>query len=688
MAMVKPTALAKSAFDANTSEFFAFTSNGGNQIVKNKITIRLNSNNSVVYTNTQETFGFGQTVPSGTLTNGVYYNYFFNTYDINNNESPNSNVIPFYCYTAPTLFFTNITNNATIESSNYLFNVEYNQTQGELLDNLKFILYDINGTILAESNTFYSTDAPPVQFSYMFSGMENNTSYRIKAEGSTINGTTITTGLITFEVRFENPAVYTRVDLENKCHDGYVQFRSNLVFIDAQSNPSPPVYISTTSVDISDFGSWVEWGQGYEVPSSFLLRLWMTPALLGEFCKMWNNSNAGDYIQLNLIRNIPYGESGVKDYIEFVGKSGNNFTNIYSNKVELMNNLSEFFLWVKKVDNTYEFVIEVISRTPNELTWNPEPGDINNVEFNKITDIFWQDESFDSSPAENYIMDTNTMFPITNTKISNGIFDHIDITRDTTLTYTTDLPVWTYNTILDCDFNNNINGGNTNILLSQLQELKIKRREKGTFNWVTLKDIPIETVADINVAYQDSFVPSFKTFQWALVPVLNGSIEGEYVIGELEVFFDGVFISNSEKIFKLYNAVVYGGTTANKNIGMLQPIGSRYPIFIDNSIVNYQTGDITGTLLGYNFDQTRKINRADVVKQTQDFIEFLNDGTAKVITDWNGNIKLVRISPSPTISYNSSYGNGVTQVTFNWTEQGQYDNQEDLYYNNLIEVLS
>lgn len=688
MAMVKPIALTKNAFDATNNEVFSFTSSGGNQVVKNKITIRLNSNNSIVYTNTQETFAFNQTIPSGTLANGVYYNYFFNTYDVNNNESPNSNVVPFYCFTTPILNFTNITNNGTIESSNYNFIVQYSQEQGELLDNLKFILYNSSGEVLLESDVLHSTAIPPLQLSHYFNGMENNTSYKIKAEGSTVHGTNISSNTIDFEVRYENPAVYTKIDLENKCHDGYVQFRSNLVFIDGQSNPDPPIYIADTLVDLGEIGNWVEWNQGYDIPSSFLLRLWFEPSLLNEFCKMWNDSNLNNYLQLNLIRGIPTGGSVVKDYVEFLAKNGNEYTKIYSNKVDLLNNLSKMFLWFKKSGNVYELVIEVQERTSNVLTWNPEPSDINNVEFNKITDLFWQDESYEHKDTENVVLDIENIFPITNTKISNGIFDNIDVTKDTSISYTVTFPDWTYYTILNCDFNNNINGGNTNIMLSQLDALKIRRREKGTFNWVTLKDIPILSIGDLNITYQDSFLPSHKTFQWALVPILNGAIEGEYIVGELGTRFDGIFISNREKIFKLYNSVIFGNTIANKNIGTLQPIGSRYPVFINNSIVNYQTGDITGTLLGYNFEQTRSINRVDIVKQTQDFIDFLNDGSAKIITDWNGNIKMVRINPSPTITYNSSYGNGITQVTFNWTEQGQYDNQSDLYYNDFVDVLS
>ena len=134
MAMIKPIALSKNAFDATQDQIFYFTSTGGNQVVKNKITIRLQSDNSIVYTNTVISYKFNQTIPANTLTNGVYYNYYFNTYDINDNVSDNRNVIPFYCYTTPSVSFTNLSNNGVVNASRFQTIIQYSQTESELLD--------------------------------------------------------------------------------------------------------------------------------------------------------------------------------------------------------------------------------------------------------------------------------------------------------------------------------------------------------------------------------------------------------------------------------------------------------------------------------------------------------------------------------------------------------------------------
>ena len=52
----------------------------------------------------------------------------------------------------------------------------------------------------------------------------------------------------------------------------------------------------------------------------------------------------------------------------------------------------------------------------------------------------------------------------------------------------------------------------------------------------------------------------------------------------------------------------------------------------------------------------------------------------------NGNIWLFCITGNPSISYNNNYGMGIASVSFDWTEQGKYDNEDDLYDNGFIEI--
>lgn len=274
---------------------------------------------------------------------------------------------------------------------------------------------------------------------------------------------------------------------------------------------------------------------------------------------------------------------------------------------------------------------------------------------------------------------------IKSTRIQNAIFDHIDITKNIRLNYTTELPKWDFDTILDCDFEDGTGAGNVEFALSQLTSIKIKRRKKGDFEWITIQEIPINSRADLNSIRRDYFVPSYEEFEYAIVPILNG-VEGQYIIGSINTEFNGVFISDITQTFKLDKNVSYNSRSSVQSVGQITPLGRRYPVVIKNGNANYEIGSISGTLLGKTYDSTHEIDRKGIVDQVDEFVNFLKNGKPKIIKDWNGNIWLSMFTSNVTVSYNNNYGMGIASTSFEWTEQGKYDNEDDLYDNGFIEI--
>lgn len=270
-------------------------------------------------------------------------------------------------------------------------------------------------------------------------------------------------------------------------------------------------------------------------------------------------------------------------------------------------------------------------------------------------------------------------------RIQNAIFEHIDITRNTIFDYTTELPKWDFDTIIDCDFENGTGAGNVEFTLSQLSSIRIKRRKKGDFNWITVQEIPINDRTDLNSIRRDYFVPSYEEFEYALVPILNG-VEGKYIIGSIETEFNGVFISDLNKTYKLNAQVSYSGRTSMQSVGQITPLGRRYPVIIKNGKANYEMGSVSGMLLGKNYETTHEINRKEIVEEINEFVDFLKNGKPKIIRDWNSNIFMIMVTSNPSVTYNNNYGMGIASVSFEWTEQGKYDNEDDLYDNGFIEV--
>lgn len=679
MAMITPIAQTVNAFDSSNSNVFSFASIGGDQVVKNEIKIINNSTGVTVYTNVQTTYQFKQTVPSNTLTNGVYYAVAFRTYDVNNNVSSWSNYVPFYCYTTPTLSL-NINDGATLGSSSYEVVLTYSQTQGELLDYATFSLYTINDVLVQESRELYNSSTPPLTISYMLNGMENNQNYKLIVNTVSINGTVVSKQ-ISFNISYTQPSLLSLLSLDPKNCDGYIDVESNFISINGITNPTTPNYITIgNNIELDNAGAdydithtttsrWVKWQNGFKIPKDFTLKYWFTPTNNNATILKLCNIGETECLTLKLYRGSNY------DYINLTTLSGTNITK----QINHINGTDQVFVWIRVVGRVWDFRTTTLSRSNTVFNWNDNND---NIKYNILSDLTYVDESFEIYSVPNEVENVLTD-DFDKVLIGTTLSDFISITSNITSAYTTDFPTFDFDTIIQCDFDNNVNGGNINIVVNQLTKIKLKRRDLSTLNWITIYEKPINNENDINIKTIDSNIPSNIEQTYAIVPVLQSGEEGEYILSKATPNWEGIFISNNNKIFKLYNAVIYDTTTQNKQIGVLNPIGRKYPIIIENSENDYKSGGLQAQLYGYNFENTRKVDRNDVVKQTQDFINFIKDGSTKMITDWNGNIIMCKLVSSPTISYISSYGNGITNISFTWAEQGQYNVEQDLIDNNL-----
>lgn len=359
MGVLRPIITAKTAFDASNESVFTYIVSGGNQIVKNKLVITDNDTSVVAYTNTETTYLSQQTVPARTLTNGHYYNYYFTVFDNLGNESLASNIVNFYCHTTPVFEFTNVNDDDTISASSYLFTMSYNQAQSEKMQYAVLNLIDNNNNIIDTSGNIYSTETPPFTISYEFKNFLDREDYTINATLYTIKGTLVETN-VSFHVNYYASNIYTIVELENDCINGYVNVKNNMIIIDGTSNPSPPTYLENTKVDLSVDGSWVEWAGGYSVNGDFTLMSTLDIASLGDLLVMFNRNLDYTYnkIQLTVEQDYPYGEVALKYLVALRCWDGQCCAySIYSNYVETLDNI---YLWVRRINNIYEIKLEVL----------------------------------------------------------------------------------------------------------------------------------------------------------------------------------------------------------------------------------------------------------------------------------------------------------------------------------------
>lgn len=369
MALTKPILYFISAFDATNEKTFNFNVVGGDQVVKNQLTIIKQSDNTVVYQQTQTTFSFRHVLPANSLVNGEYYSAYIITYNSNNDASTPSSGIQFYCFSTPSFAFSNLPVNRIINNSSYSFDVTYNQTENEMLNNYVFNLYDVQRNLLVTSGELNvgGSSILPLTVSHLFSGMDEDGSYFIQATGQTIHGMQVDTGLIFFNVKYLTPNVFSIIELTNNCEGGYISVQSNLISIEGESNPSPPNYVdNNTAVDITGSGEYILWKSGYSIDGDFTASLWGR-----DFNDNSTIITMSDGLQTLMVRYWK-DEDGFY-YVELIVQEGSIIYYIYSDAIYIYPN-DEIQIWFRRVGYLYEVGLYDLTERPTFVLNSPTEG--------------------------------------------------------------------------------------------------------------------------------------------------------------------------------------------------------------------------------------------------------------------------------------------------------------------------
>ena len=290
----------------------------------------------------------------------------------------------------------------------------------------------------------------------------------------------------------------------------------------------------------------------------------------------------------------------------------------------------------------------------------------------------------------NFCADGNALDPtptnindITYTKVQNGIFDHFNVSRDTSFDYNSIIPTdWDMNTLMNADFAGNVSAGNVAQVAAGVTSVRVKRRIKGTFNWITIREIPVSKPEDLSFVITDNLNAYNVEYEYAYVPMME-DVEGNYIVESILSKFEGVFICDIDTVFKFYAGVEYNGDDAIQQVGVFQPFNRKYPIIVSNSIIQYQTGSIGGWVLPEDYEDTHVFDRSKIVKEKEVLLNFLMNKKPKIIKDMNGNNWLVYFTGNPSVTYDNNYGQGMLKVSAKWTEVGDSNDKTDLYENGL-----
>lgn len=275
---------------------------------------------------------------------------------------------------------------------------------------------------------------------------------------------------------------------------------------------------------------------------------------------------------------------------------------------------------------------------------------------------------------------------------ANAIFDDVYVTSDTDGNYITTAPTeWVEDeTILWAQFNGNLIGGNVSEdvqrILDDIGGIRIKRKVKDSnLDWLTIREYTNVSVDELTIAFTDNTASNGVSYEYAWVPVLRNGTEADYKTVEVLSKFRYVFLADANEIYKFVGNISYGDSVRAQKVGVFEPFGRKYPIYVTNAETNYEQGSMSAQLIGYNNTlEADKFVAKDIIAEKKAVEAFLTNKRGKILKDYNGNTWLVMITGNPSVGYNSSTGNKMMVINFEWSEVGDANNNDDVKYAGLV----
>ena len=281
------------------------------------------------------------------------------------------------------------------------------------------------------------------------------------------------------------------------------------------------------------------------------------------------------------------------------------------------------------------------------------------------------------SPAPTYVEN------IREVSISNAKFDTFLVSKYVDTEKTFEVPTrWNQFTLLVATFDNDINGGNVDYTLQNTSDVLIKRREKGTHEWITVCQKPIVSIEDFNILFIDRYCKNDTTYEYAYVGVLNG-VEGNYNIIDVESKFRGMFVVDKNNTYGTMFDLGNCDTTRNHYLSKQEYPAQKYPGAYSYSQSNYDTGEASGYFVRIDTENCDLLID-DNTEYMKEIIDFLTNHKPKILKLEDGRIWLISVDGMPT---DVEDGHPLHRlISFSWFESGNYNSEEDLYNADLIDV--
>ena len=267
-----------------------------------------------------------------------------------------------------------------------------------------------------------------------------------------------------------------------------------------------------------------------------------------------------------------------------------------------------------------------------------------------------------------------TSTSVTDITLRSGIYDDLFCSDNPDK----DTKDWDYDTRFYARFQNNLYAGNVDYSASNVSMMRIKRRKNNEHEWIRIHEIPIEKNSDFDFEFFDRYAQACQDYYYALIPMIN-SIEGNMSKSRIYSEFDSYFITDKSISYPIIIDTSLS-LEIQKQTSIVNTMGSKYPFVISNSINNYKKGSLQFGLVPMI---DCELYPEDGYEYRQQFEKWITNGEPKILKDWTGQIFMIQIID--TIPIDFSFWK-LPSYTLNFVEVGDSSNEDDLYYNNFIDV--
>lgn len=271
---------------------------------------------------------------------------------------------------------------------------------------------------------------------------------------------------------------------------------------------------------------------------------------------------------------------------------------------------------------------------------------------------------------------------ISSVTLLDAVYDELYLTKNANYAYTADIQqTWDFDTILHALFDGNLHAGNVDFTVDQVSKIRIKRRKMNSYEWITLFEVPIQSIEDFNFERIDRYARSNQEYEYALVPVL-GDAEGNLNTNSITSSFEGIYLMEKELG---YGSRLEVTTTVQKNrpSAVVNTLGRKMPYVVTNGLNNYYSGQVS-TIFVDQDAQTCDLDIEHGWIYRDSILDFLCDGNPKILKHEDGRMWMVQITGTPSES--ESPHPDFPTTSFEWVEIGSAESSTMLYSNNFIDV--